>query len=182
LRIAFVGKAGSGKTTLAMYLVRSRGFKRLSFATALKKIAQDIIFWRPLDKRRDRRFLQCLGEDARQFIGADVWIRWFDWSLKQLENDFVENIVVDDCRYLNEAQYLKDNGFVLIRVFGREAPDMPEHISETELEKISVDFQIDNGGSLRRSISQLNDILRRLERPERPERLYTFRHESAKAR
>jgi len=113
MKIAFIGKAGSGKTTLARALVKTFKFRRLSFAKQLKRVAQAIVFWRPLDKSVDRRFLQILGDGARNTIAKDVWIRWFEFALRKLEEEGIDHIVVDDCRYLNEVQFLRDNSFIV---------------------------------------------------------------------
>lgn len=162
MKIAFIGKAGSGKTTMSRLLINRFKFKRLSFAAPLKKIAQSIVFWRPLNKKTDRAFLQILGDGAREKIDMNVWIRRLEFSLRNLENEGA-NIVIDDCRYLNEAQFLKDNGFVTIKLFGRAYSDTPKHRSETELEQISADYKIDTGGTLTNSYKQLIQLLKRIE-------------------
>jgi len=163
LKIAFIGKAGSGKTTMSRLLVKRFGFKRLSFAKPMKQITQNIIFWRPLDKKRDRVFLQILGDGAREKIAKNVWIRRMEFTLRKLEDDGFVDIVIDDCRYLNEAQFLKDNGFVTIKLFGRAYSDVPKHVSETELDQISADYKIDTGGTVANSYGQLIQLLKRIE-------------------
>jgi len=166
MRIAFIGKAGVGKTTLSRSLIRSYGFRRLSFATPIKKTAQGIIFWRPLNKVKDRVFLQLIGDGARNAIEKDVWIRWFEFALRELENSDVTNIVVDDCRYLNETQFLRDNGFIIIRLLGKGYDlkgKLGKHVSETELDEWTPDYQIDCTGTIKQAWTQLTVLLRRIE-------------------
>jgi len=166
MKIAFVGKAGSGKTTLARALVKNFGFARLCFAKPLKEVFQHIVFWRPLNKSVDRRFLQILGDGARSLVAKDVWIRWFEFALREHEEAGVENLVVDDCRYLNEVQFLRDNGFVIVRLFGRGygfKGELGEHPSETELDDWTADYQVDSSGSVEQAWRQLVDLMRKME-------------------
>lgn len=160
MRIAFVGKAGAGKTTLARFMASEFGYTRLSFAKKVKEFTGAILL-RPINKTRDRAALQAMGDGMRQ-SDSTIWIRWFEWELRAVEEQDVENIVVDDCRYLNEASFLKKEGFVLVRVAGRQEPlaaEQADHISETEQEKIKCDFEIDNGGTLNKTLQQLGKVL-----------------------
>lgn len=140
MKIGLVGKAGVGKTTFADILVEKYGFKRLSFAKKLKEVTS-IIFGRPVDKARDRWFLQTLGELARA-VDSSVWIKHVYREMVALKN---ENIVIDDVRYLNEAEFLRDHGFILIRLYGRGYvldPNLASHESETEQNAIQADLEV----------------------------------------
>lgn len=166
IRLAFIGRAGVGKTTLSRSLIKSYGFVRLSFAKPVKAFAQSIIFWRPLNKAKDRAFLQLLGNGVRDAVVKNVWIRWFEFDLRELEEKGVDNIVVDDCRYLNEAQFLRDNGFVIVRLLGRGYDlkgKVGEHVSETQLDEWTADYQIDSSGTMENSWRQLIDVMVRIE-------------------
>lgn len=124
-RIAFSGKIAAGKTTAANALVRELGFQKMSLADELKSVGQDIGSWihdmrmfNPgsllalVDKTHPygRSWLQWLGQRMRQ-VYPDVWIQAL---LRRLPNN--RDVVVDDCRFLNEALALTAHGFVLARI------------------------------------------------------------------
>ena len=143
MRIAFTGKAGSGKTTMANYLVKHFGFVRYSFADAVKEIAVELFNM----EEKDRSLLQDIGTKLRE-IDADVWALY---TLNKIEAEDHPNVVVDDCRFCNEAIMLKDNGFTIIKLTGRQkalTPEQAAHPSEKELENIGGDHFIDTSNSV----------------------------------
>jgi len=161
MKIAFVGRAGSGKTTLTDYLVRKHGFAKLSFATKIKEFASQIL-QEPIDKFNPahRRFLQELGLLARE-VDSEVWIKWAKQKIDLLEKE-EKSIAIDDCRYPNEGVFLKQKGFILIRLVGR-AYDMEatlkKHKSETEMDKIQCDFELDASKLLEKETADLEKII-----------------------
>lgn len=142
MRIAFSGKAGSGKTTMANYLVEHFGFVRYSFADAVKEIATEIFGM----EDKDRGLLQAIGTKMRE-IDVDVWVQY---TMNKIEAEDHPNVVIDDCRFLNEAERLKDYGFTIIGLTGR-GWDLPSeqaaHPSETEAGLIECDSIINTGDS-----------------------------------
>lgn len=106
--IAFIGKAGSGKTTAAQYLQREYGYSPLSIATPLKEIAEKI--WGPGGVNRTR--LQLLGVAVRD-IDSGAWVN-------HLTNVAIPAtpgpVVIDDCRFFNEFSALSARGFKIIKV------------------------------------------------------------------
>lgn len=112
--LVFVGEAGTGKTTAAELLIRF-GYKKLSFAGALKTIA--CFLWGP-NAETDRDKLQKLGVAVRE-IDPDVWVN----VLMRLVDHYLEGstpVVIDDCRFANEFWALRERGFVSVRVSAGE--------------------------------------------------------------
>src|SRR5689334_20591377 len=73
-----------------------------------------------------RRLLQRLGTEAgRQTLWDSIWI---DAAFSAVEG--VENIVVTDCRFPNEAQAIKDRGGEVWRISRRGAGPANDHPSE----------------------------------------------------
>lgn len=108
-KIAFAGKMGSGKSTAAAILV-SKGFSKLSFADPLYNIlyfAQDQI-GKPHEK--DRWFLQNVGSWARQ-NDKDVFVNLLIEASKGCKF-----AVVDDLRYENELNALKQDGWYCVKI------------------------------------------------------------------
>jgi dephospho-CoA kinase len=152
MRVAFVGQAGSGKSTLANYLETEYDCICLSFASPLKEIAQRYFGM----TSKDRTLLQQIGTKMRE-IDPKVWIN----LLLKRANNF-NNVVVDDCRFINEAFALREKGFTVIKITGRAMPlteEQRSHVSEKEQDDIFTEYTIDNSGTLEESITQLEEIL-----------------------
>jgi len=147
-RIALTGKMGSGKST-ASHFLEDYGFKCFSFASKLKELATDLFKM----EGKDRELLQRFGSAMRE-IDRDVWARYLVENIEA--NCPIETCraVVDDLRYLNEAELLKKHGFVLVRLICLDDENRirwlkdkgtlvgENHPSETEQDSIEVDFEI----------------------------------------
>ncbi len=104
MKIAICGKMASGKTTLADWFVEHQDFQKISLAAKVKSIAKDLFGM----EGKDRRLLQQIGMKMRE-IREDVWIDY-------LINHEGDNLIVDDVRFINEAEKLKAAGWTLIRI------------------------------------------------------------------
>jgi len=87
-----------------------------------------------------REFLQKLGTDAaRTKLHLNCWV-----------NSLFCNYTVDkkwiisDCRFLNEAKAIKNNGGIIIRINRNDQILKDRHISETELDNYQFDYIINN--------------------------------------
>lgn len=124
--IAFTGLAGSGKSTAAEHLVKRRGFERLRFAGPLKAMLAALGLTpeqidgadkeKPCDLlcgKTPRQAMQWLGTEwGRNLIGSDLWIRAWQAALNKAGPD----VVVDDCRFPNEAVAIAGAGGLIVRV------------------------------------------------------------------
>jgi len=143
--IAISGLIGSGKDTIADYLVNLHEFRRESFAGNLKNAMCEIFGW-------DRDMLEGRSKSSRewreqvdewwakrlnmphltprwilQHVGTDVIRRHFhdDMWLASLENKLRktdDNIVISDVRFKNEVKMLKDLGAVCVEVIRGDRP------------------------------------------------------------
>lgn len=135
LVIGLTGYAGSGKSTVAQYLVERHGFTRLSFAAPLKKMLRTLDPMLGTDDRINGRGeaivdhvhlsdLQGLSENA---IKASPWGGEYRRLLQVLGTDCIRAVdehfwvnaataqmtdpdgkyVFDDCRFPNEAEVIK---------------------------------------------------------------------------
>lgn len=131
MKVAFIGYMFSGKTTAAEHLRDSLGYTKLAFADPVKEISIDILnlmserlgqplnYWdmaRVQERKGEpqvRKLLQLVGTElGRELIGNnDVWVDLLLHEAKQQEN-----VVVDDCRFVNEAESLKSIGFMIVRI------------------------------------------------------------------
>lgn len=130
--IAFTGLAGSGKSTASQMLVDVFGYKRHRFAGPLKSMMAAIGFDQDhiegkfketpnqlLDGKTPRYAMQTLGTEwGRKLIGEDVWVNlWEDAALETLLCG--TPVVVDDCRFPNEAGRVRQLGGMVIKIVGR---------------------------------------------------------------
>ena len=104
MKIAVCGKMASGKTTLADWFVEHHDFQKISLAAKVKSIAADLFGM----VHKDRRLLQQIGMKMRE-IREDVWIDY-------LINHEGDNLIVDDVRFINEAEKLKAAGWTIVRI------------------------------------------------------------------
>ncbi len=126
--IAFTGLAGSGKSTAAAHLVEHRGFRRIRFAGPLKAMMAALGLTQnqiegtekevPCDLlggKTPRYAMQTIGTEwGRDLIVSDLWIRAWQSALANVPAGV--SVVVDDCRFPNEAEAVKAAGGVVIRV------------------------------------------------------------------
>jgi hypothetical protein len=167
--IALMGRARSGKDTVAARLVEAHGYTRVAFADPLKDVAyelnpiisgagfygsvpirlQSVIDRRGWEWAKDhysevRRLLQHLGQSVRD-RSSGFWIQQALITISEASGP----VVVTDCRYPNEAAVLKRMGFRMVRVIRPHHTDgTPEHESETALDGYPADVELTNGGTL----------------------------------
>jgi hypothetical protein len=176
--IALMGKARSGKDSVAGRLCEAHGYARVAFADPLKAHAlsvnpivgsvdtwtgeafrlSDAISEYGWERAKDeypevRRILQHIGQGVRE-LDPDFWISVALRSIgKHL--DAGTPVVVSDVRYPNEVDTLRAAGFRIVRIVRplKGALTIAEaraamHDSETALDDESPDALIYNGGSL----------------------------------
>lgn len=144
--ISVTGFIGSGKDTIADYLVGEYGFRRESFAGALKDAISTIFGWdrellegktvegRAWRERVDPWWADRLGmpdltprwvlqywgtEVCRSTFHDDIWIASLENKLRKTN----ENIVISDCRFPNELAMIKRLDGVTTRVSRGETPE-----------------------------------------------------------
>ena len=161
-RIALGGKMGTGKSSIRDFLVKCFQFKGYSFAEKLKEIAQDLFNM----EVKNRSLLQMLGSRVRE-MEMDAWA---NYVLKQINAEVPLRAVIDDMRYLNEADLLKDNGFTLIKLYTPAtirakrgvagfSAETAKHPSEVEIDAIDVDYSIDTSCDLDTSYRKIMEVL-----------------------
>ena len=144
--IGVCGFIGSGKDTVADYLVNFHGFRRESFANSLKDAVANVFGWdRTLLEGRTKQarewreqvdpwwaerlnmpnltprlMLQLWGtEVCRRGFHDDIWIA----SLENKLRNSTDDVVISDCRFPNEIKSIKDAGGTIIWVRRGELPE-----------------------------------------------------------
>ena len=142
--IGVCGFIGSGKDTIADYLVNFHGFRRESFANSLKDAVAHVFGWdrtmlegrtkqsREWREQRDEWWSDRLGREVTprlmlQLWGTEVCRKGFhdDIWIASLENKLrnsTDDIVISDCRFPNEIKSIKDAGGIIVWVKRGELP------------------------------------------------------------
>jgi hypothetical protein len=140
--IAFTGLAGAGKSTAALHLVERHGFQRIRFAGPLKAMmgalglsADEVDGNRKelpcelLGGKTPRHAMQTIGTEwGRDLICSDLWIRAFRAALDKVPVGVP--VVIDDCRFPNEAEAVAAAGGILVRIERPGAGTASSHVSE----------------------------------------------------
>ncbi|CAB4164084.1 hypothetical protein UFOVP1146_20 [uncultured Caudovirales phage] len=143
--IGIMGFIGSGKDTVADYLANIHQFRRESFASTLKDSVAAVFGWdRTLLEGRTRQsrewreqvdpwwanrlnlphltprwVLQQWGtEVVRKSFHDDTWIASLENKIRKITDD----VVISDCRFVNEIQAIRNQGGIVVRVTRGEVP------------------------------------------------------------
>jgi len=143
--IGVCGFIGSGKDTVADYLVNLHHFRRESFANTLKDAVSAVFGW-------DRTMLEGRTKQAREWreqqdnwwtnrLGIVITPRWVlqNWGTEVCRNGFhndiwiaslenklrnsTDDVVISDCRFPNEIQAIKQAGGIVVRVVRGPEPE-----------------------------------------------------------
>ena len=176
--IALNGKKQSGKDTIFnmsrdifRYPDTTR-VGRVAFADAIKHEVSDITGFRAdfieEHKEKFRSLLQVWGSDfRRQFSGDDYWINKMD-AILEASKEHYDVMFITDCRFKNEAAFIKAKGGHVIRVERRvesydtlqDLPDLDSHISENDMNDYSdFDYVINNDKTHKELEQAIKDML-----------------------
>lgn len=152
--IGLAGKAASGKNYLARHALLPLGFFPIALADHFKVDAvvrdgaplDEVFFTTKSAETRD--LLQKRGtEEGRWVLGEDIWIRTMEaWIAAHAAKGWTR-FVVTDVRFVNEANWIKLMGGIVVNVTGRGGLTgaMAEHPSEVDLDGYeSFDAVINN--------------------------------------
>jgi len=165
------GLKGSGKDTVAAYLIKEYGFERRAFADPVKKSLAGLFgvpyhkidvykndpgIWVELTNGGNERlmnlpltfreFIQRFATEAhRDVFGQDFWL---DYTMPKNAFYSGRKIVVTDVRFSNEAKRVHDCGGSVIRIDRPDVDVGDTHISEAPLDPKLVDFILHNDRGL----------------------------------
>lgn len=143
--IGVCGLIGSGKDTIADYLVNIHEFRRDSFAATLKDAVAAVFGWdrdmlegrtkssREWREQPDAWWSDRLGREitprwvlqywgtevCRQGFHDDIWIASLENKLRTTRDD----VVISDCRFPNEIDAIRRAGGTVIRIQRGADPD-----------------------------------------------------------
>lgn len=176
--IGLIAKKQSGKGVMANHLVGAYGYIKYSFASPMKEMSKILFNWTEqyvngdlkevIDDRwgiSPRQFLQFFGSDIMQFslpnkfpeykMKRNHWVQLFNmWY----QNHQKENIVIDDCRFIHEIDYIKKNNGITIRIIRPNLNNIDQHISEMELEQIQTDYNVINDSTIENFYEKIDNL------------------------
>lgn len=155
--VGLIGYKQSGKDTCADYLVEKYGFHKYAFAEPVKQVCkimfqldsqqlQDATQKEENDSRWDmtpRQMMQQVGTDmVRHYWGENFWVRCMEMRVGKEKKD---RVVVSDVRFQNEADWIKQNHGILVRIVdSTQSIHMDPHPSEVEQLSIQEDLLLSN--------------------------------------
>jgi hypothetical protein len=153
--IGLVGRKQHGKDTVYKLIERNTTLrvKRFAFADPLKYelaaacnvTVQEI----EGNKERFRLGLQWWGTEFRRGKNPEYWVNQLRQALiDELDFGDAELAVITDCRFRNEAEMVREQGGILVRVVRPGFTMGDHHASEAEVDQITTDHTIMNDSDI----------------------------------
>ncbi len=175
--VGLTGEAGSGKSAAASHLMKTFGYEPVKFAFPLKVMLRAYydtqgLLPEEIERRIEgdlkeepdpylnghtpRHAMETLGTEWGRICMGDTF--WIDaWRRKALQ---YSKVVVDDCRFDNEAQAIKDLSGDVIRLKPKKRRrKRSNHSAEKGVDDSLVDFEIKNDGTLGDLRAALTEII-----------------------
>lgn len=160
--VGITGKAGSGKSSLAEEL-GAEGFRRYSFASPLKNMLAQLPYLEhifsmaalekelviPLYGKSPRKMMQTLGTEwGRHLVHPDIWVLIMEALLQnKIDMQISSKFAIDDLRYPNEAEWIRNNGGLIVHIQRSVDIEVAPHSSEAGLDiRVGEDLIVSNTG------------------------------------
>lgn len=179
--IGLAGPAGTGKTTAADHLVRTRDAVAVSIAEPLYEIlaiclnmtteavahAAEDREWKeaphPLLKGKSpRRMLQSIGDSLRNQLGDLFLIKHLEYRIADLENligDQRQMIVITDIRRNIEADWVRRHRGHVVHLHRKTAGGAAHHHTENRPKASYKDLAVQNNGCIEDLNQQLDIVI-----------------------
>ena len=186
--IGLTGRAGTGKDTIADFLVETHGFVKLAFADPIKDGIKAMLglsgddITNSANKEDKVDWLGCSPRHAMQTLGTD-WGRdmihpnlWLNITARRVHKimampamHHIAGIVISDVRFENEADWVRAHGgqvWHVRRAACGLAGATATHISEQTIPRHAADRIIANDGSTEQTFELVCELIDLLERNE----------------
>jgi hypothetical protein len=169
--IALTGYAGSGKSTAARILTERHGFTLVKFAGPLKQMMRCLglgdreiegdlkeLPHGVLCGKTPRHAMQTIGTEwGRDLIGPELWVNVaMESAWKVIDGG--GKVVIDDCRFLNEAAAVRTEGGIIVEVMRPGVGPQSGHASEVQIP--DPDRLIVNSGTIEDMAKQVAMLLK----------------------
>jgi hypothetical protein len=177
LKIAVAGEIRSGKDTVCNYINHKTGGKMqvLYFAEGIAEIIKDYFPEAWYGDGKPRHHYQEIGQFMRS-LNPDVWVNNTEMKYTLLKMAGFDSFMCTDLRQRNEYDWLKANGFTVIKVetspeirvermkASGDSFDMQSllHPVESQIKALPYDYLIQNNTTLEELYEQIDYVLAEL--------------------
>lgn len=168
--IGITGKKRAGKDTAASFLNKKYDYKIYSFADPIKDMLKVLVnyvdvnlnFYLNNDKEQKidpfnasyRKLTQTLGTEwGRNLIDDKIWIELLDFN-----SQWEGKIVIPDIRFENEAEWVVNNGGIIINIV-RDSRYKDSHSSEQGVPERFITETIHNNDTVEKLHTEIEKIL-----------------------
>lgn len=187
--IGLAGLARVGKDTAARHLMVQHGLSVYAFADPIKRALcamfsfprshfdgdqKEVVI--PWIGQSPRRLMQTLGTEwGRELVASDLWTRIcakdveFDIEIRDgyavdgLGDDPWRGGVVSDVRFENEADWIREQGGVVVHILRTDARLVAGHKSEAGVRRVLGDIAIVNNGTEAELFDRLDGLMAALQ-------------------
>lgn len=174
--IGLAGLAGAGKDTVRNMLEEEHDFTGIAFADPIRNMVGALLadngfstkwmFERHLKEQpvdgldlSYRHLAQTLGTEWGRHLQADFWLRIAQSRIEHHRKTGARKFVISDVRFVNETQWIKDQGGEVWLIKRPGIAAVRDHESERQIAEITADRVIDNSGSIEDLWTFVNDVL-----------------------
>lgn len=169
--ICISGKAQHGKDTSAKFLkdiLEKNGQRVLitHYGDLVKYIATTFFGWNGVKDEAGRTILQTVGTERVRNKVPNYWVKFVS-DILYLFPDEWDYVLIPDCRFPNEVDYLREHGLNVTHVRVRRdnfdnglTDEQKNHPSETSLDDVKPDYIFVNDGTLEDLEKQIDKWVR----------------------
>lgn len=174
-RIAVIGRIRSGKNTLADMISNKYGHEQFQLGDGIKDVIINY-FPEAILEGKPRKHYQTIGQAFRE-LNPNIWIETLDRKL-QFHYKVYPNypVIIPDVRQQNEVEYLKKQGFTIIRLDADKeirleriamsgdvfSEEQLEHETEKATDTAYYDYLVTNNDSFEALQEQVDFIINEL--------------------
>lgn len=165
LIIGLTGYAGSGKDTVRAILEERHDFDGIAFADSIRDmlaalfdtcgVKPDWMTDRNLKEEpipefgvSYRQMAQELGTGWGRALHQDFWLKIAAAKIAMYRQYNSPGVVISDCRFPNEAEWIKAQGGVIWKIIRPGVEPVRAHASEDLIATLPYDYVIDNHGAI----------------------------------
>ena len=167
------GKAQHGKDTAAaifqgQLVDAGKRVQIVHNADLLKYMCKQFFDWNGEKDDYGRHLLQYVGTDIIRRQDPDYWIKFIK-SVADFFHDEWDYMIIPDCRFPNEINYLRDGNYDVIHIrvvrpnfVSPLSPEQQQHASETALDGIEPDMYLINDSTASALVEKIQEIIKKI--------------------
>jgi hypothetical protein len=185
--IGVFGKKYHGKDSVSDYIVKKYGFQKEALAKPLKDATKILFGFTDEQLYTDKKeevdpYWNIKPRAVLQYFGTEVMRKdinrimphindnfWIDRIIKIYDDSKLynanANIIVSDCRFINEKNAIKNKNGIIIKVVRPSIETNDTHESEIQIDMINdYDYVIINDGTLNELDKKIDSIMIELQK------------------